>query len=174
DLISNKLISKALWGIAGIALLGNLVIIAIKVLKYRNQPESVLGLLSQNLSVANLLLSSYVFIIGSADIAYHDHYAKYSELWLKGPFCSLSCILASMSSLISSAVIIFMTVDRFISIVIPHKTNLIQPKKAKYIIDRTWIVVFIFVTIPNLFSINAEGDARIYGYVGICLPVNYD
>lgn len=173
DLISDEAISKAVWIIGVIALLSNLVIVAVKVIKFWNRLESVPTFLMLNLAVSDLLLIIYVLIIGTADVVYHGFYMENVEIWLRGPFCAISCLLICLSSLISSALIVFMMVDRFICIVIPHKTNTVTLEKAKYVTYRIWIVILIFVCIPVLFSINADGDRRVYRYNSICMASNY-
>ena len=131
-----------------------------------NRVQSILVL---NLAIADGFMGIYMLIIAAADINYRNVYVYYAEEWQRSYTCKIA---GFMSVLSSEASVIFMTVisvDRFLSIVLPFNRLNLTPKSSKIAAMCVWTLVFALSILPVLVR-SYFGD-EFYGRSSVCLAL---
>ncbi|RDD37289.1 G-protein coupled receptor GRL101-like protein [Trichoplax sp. H2] len=176
-LLSHLSLRLYIWIVGGVAFIGNILVFCFH---WKNsckgRPKQVFRLLLFNLTVADFLMSIYLFIIAIADQFYHNHYGQYSENWLRSTPCLLAFFLGSLSSIMSILMMLLISIDLHLRTVDPIRY---QSRNYKYNSFRTTIILFwlsclLYVGIPTITSANAAGNDRVYKYSSICMPSNVD
>lgn len=152
--------------------MGNLTVLFLYVFKFKKRTEPVPILFITNLAISDLLMAVYILIIGSADIAYRGSYAKNAEEWLRSSTCFTATFLCCISSLMSVLMMVMISIDRYIYIAFPYSTKRISEYSAKIIILALWFFCIIFIGIPVVFGVGADGDLRLHEYTSICMASN--
>ncbi|KAJ8941884.1 hypothetical protein NQ318_001738 [Aromia moschata] len=80
----------------------------------------VLSLIIKNLAVSDCLMGIYLMIIGIQDMRYRNIYNAEARTWVSSWGCTVTGMLAMVSSEVSVLLLVFMSVDRFFLIAIPY------------------------------------------------------
>ena len=172
DLMRIQALRIFMWLLGISALFGNGFVIfwrlrpGHKKVQKSNQVQSILVL---NLAIADGFMGVYMLIIASADIHYRNVYAYYAKEWQRSYICKIA---GFMSVLSSEASVIFMTVisvDRFLSIVLPFNRLNLTPKSSKITVMCVWTLVFVLSILPVLVK-SYFGD-EFYGRSSVCLAL---
>ncbi|RDD36656.1 G-protein coupled receptor GRL101-like protein, partial [Trichoplax sp. H2] len=174
DILSHQSLQLFVWVVGSLALVGNAIVIYFQIFKVKKSSEPVPAMLITNLAFSDLMMAGYILIIGSVDLFYRNYYAANAEIWLRSFTCILACFLCCTASLMSVFMMITISIDRYIYIAFPYSNKNLSPSLTKWIITILWIFSIVFVSIPVGYSINANGDMRLYEYTSICMASNYN
>ncbi|EDV19373.1 uncharacterized protein TRIADDRAFT_62192 [Trichoplax adhaerens] len=174
DILSHQSLQLFVWVVGSLALVGNAIVIYFQMFKVKKSSEPVPAMLITNLAFSDLMMAGYILIIGSVDLFYRNYYAVNAEIWLRSFTCILACFLCCTASLMSVFMMITISIDRYIYIAFPYSNKNLSPSLTKWIITILWIFSIVFVSIPVGYSINANGDMRLYEYTSICMASNYN
>ncbi|XP_077864518.1 uncharacterized protein LOC100371357 [Saccoglossus kowalevskii] len=171
NLLDNVVLRVMVWVVAMLAFVGNLfVLVARCILKEDNRIHSFFIM---NLSLADLLMGLYLFIIALHDVMYRGEYIKFDLEWRLGWVCQMCGFLSLVSSEASVLTLAIITMDRFICIVYPFKFKNRNMKIAVFAMLLIWISCVIIATLPLIDAITYFGDF-FYGGNGVCLPLHID
>ena len=134
DLMSNTGQRLILWVLGIMAFFGNLIVVIWR-FKTRNQTNRVSSTLILSLGCSDFLMGIYLLIIASVDEYYRQvvisfslcchclclflfsgRYIENSDYWKHSSLCQLCGFLSTISSEMSVATLVFITLDRLISI----------------------------------------------------------
>ena len=115
DLMSNTVQRLILWVLGIIAFFGNLLVVIWR-FKTRRQTSRVSSTLILSLGCSDFLMGIYLLIIASVDEYYRGRYIENSDYWKMSALCNLCGFLSTISSEMSVATLVFITIDRLISI----------------------------------------------------------
>lgn len=161
----------------GLAFIGNLLVFRSHWMQRHNRrPKQTSGLLILNLAIADFLMSIYLLIIAISDQSYVDHYGVHAEEWLRSSVCSFAFFLGTLSSIMSVALILLISIDLYLCAINPlcYKGRNNNLYKFKVSVIVLWVICIIYVGIPAMTSTNASGNDRIYKYSSICMPSNVE
>lgn len=122
DLIGHLFLRIIIWIIITFGILGNLVVISLK-LREISKKSNVFYL---SLSFFDLSFGLYLAIVASVDRHYHGIYIENDYKWKSSILCNFSGIFASTSILSSNVSLLLITIDRYIAFHYPHLE--IKPK----------------------------------------------
>ncbi|KAF7494318.1 Putative G-protein coupled receptor [Sarcoptes scabiei] len=167
DLMSNTILRICIWCLGSIALIGNLFVIMWR-LKYQtiNRVHSFLII---NLALGDLLMGIYLLIIASVDSYYRGLYFIADAYWRQSSLCHFAGFLSTLSSEISVFFLIFITLDRLITITFPFRIYRIHSQQAKWIIVILWTLAILLSGLP---LIPIEYFDNFYGRSGVCLALH--
>ena len=115
DLMSNTVQRLILWVLGIVAFFGNMVVVIWR-FKTRNQTNRVSSILILSLGCSDFLMGIYLLIIASVDEYYRGSYIEHSDYWKNSALCKFCGFLSAISSEMSVATLVFITIDRLISI----------------------------------------------------------
>ena len=162
DILGTVGLTLLSWCVAVVGLLANMFVFVVISLSRRT--AVVTKFLLQNLSLADLCLSLYLFILVCASTSTSGSYYNYVRRWQLGGGCAVQGFLAMFSSQLSVLVLFVITVERYFSIVFAMKFTLrLNIAKARWCIAMCWFISFIVALLPVL-GVNSYTD------VAICLP----
>ncbi|EDV18703.1 uncharacterized protein TRIADDRAFT_34788, partial [Trichoplax adhaerens] len=78
------------------------------------------------LSIADLLMGCYLIITASANICYAGRYPENLELWQRSWACLTASFLIALSSLMSTFILFFVTLDRYLYLIYPFSDKRIS------------------------------------------------
>ncbi|RDD40761.1 G-protein coupled receptor GRL101-like protein [Trichoplax sp. H2] len=176
-LLSHLSLRLYIWIAGSMAFVGNILVFCSHwKTSDKDRSKKIFHLLLINLSVADFLMSIYLFIIAIADQFYHNQYGQYSENWLRSTPCLLAFFFGSLSSIMSVLMMLLISIDLRLRTVHPiryrsrnHKYN-----SFRTIIILFWLLCIFYVGIATITSTNAAGNDRIYKYSSICMPNNIE
>ncbi|CAH1781175.1 unnamed protein product [Owenia fusiformis] len=169
-LIKSDILRVSLWTIGVLILLGNLIAIVLR-LNEKNESSNINCIMIMNLSIADFLMSSYIFIIAAVDVKFRGVYAENRYDWVNGRICMLAGFTASLSSEMSVFILVAMTFDRFFKIVFPFKSKLHLNQCSAYIVmSFGWTLCVILSGLP-LLPLNYFGPYAFFSQSGFCLPL---
>ncbi|KAG1672887.1 Relaxin receptor 1 [Nymphon striatum] len=120
-LLDNIVLRISVWLVAFISCVGNLFVLVSRfILKEQNV---VHGFYIKNLSVADLLMGVYLFIIASYDVKFRGEYIKEEQSWRSSWQCNFCGFLSTVSSQVSVFILTTITADRYFSIIHPVHTK---------------------------------------------------
>ncbi|KAG1672889.1 Relaxin receptor 1 [Nymphon striatum] len=109
-LLDNIVLRISVWLVAFISCVGNLFVLVSRfILKEQNV---VHGFYIKNLSVADLLMGVYLFIIASYDVKFRGEYIKEEQSWRSSWQCNFCGFLSTVSSQVSVFILTTITADR--------------------------------------------------------------
>lgn len=172
-LLSHFTLRIFIWFIGCFAFIGNIVVFILHTKERKSKKNQVPSFLISNLAIADFCVANYLLIIAIGDLIYsHIKFANDSELWLRSMPCLFACFIACSASLMSVFMMLIISIDRYLCIVHPFSKQRLTIKTASMLILGFWLFAIIFVAIPVIFSIDADGDNRLHGYSSICMASN--
>ncbi|XP_055901627.1 G-protein coupled receptor GRL101-like [Biomphalaria glabrata] len=164
DLIGHSLKRVLLWIVAFCAVFGNMMALGYRILFERATLHLTYVLFVTCLGVSDLIMGVYLVIIASVDVVYRDVYIVHEMSWKQSTLCQIAGTLATLSSETSTFFILFITLERFLTIRFPFGEHKIS-KSGKYVlISLAWCFGLFLSVVPILFR-----DMSLYSNNGMCL-----
>ena len=172
DLMKNKGVQICVWILGLTALVGNLLVILMRV--FVKEDNKVHSFLLTNLAISDLLMGVYLLIIAIKDVQWQGEYFKHDVNWRSGLTCAFTGILSMASSEVSVLMLTLITTDRLICIVFPFKMQRMNRKCAYVIVGGIWIFGIMISIIPTLgfdYFFDKKREVGFYGKSAVCLPL---
>ncbi|KAG8275822.1 hypothetical protein J6590_078377 [Homalodisca vitripennis] len=167
DLMSNLVLRLCVWLLAGIAIVGNILVIVWRSgYSYCNQVHSFL---ITNLAVGDLLMGSYLLTIALVDRHYRGVYFIYDSAWRSSSYCAMAGFLSTFSSELSVFTLTVITLDRFLVIIFPFRVRRLEMTRTKRLMLLGWLLAALLSALP-LMHINYFHN--FYGRSGVCLALH--
>lgn len=167
-LLDSVVLRFSVWLVAVIASLGNIAVLVGRILFA--EPNEVHSFYIKNLSLADLLMSVYLFVIAAYDVAFRGHYIHHETRWRHSWQCNLCGFLSTLSSEASILILSVITTDRYMSIMHPLSVKKRTLQSATLAMGTAWGIAALFSALP-LLHIDYYGD-EFYGNNGVCLPLH--
>lgn len=168
NLLGNIVLRVCVWVVALLACAGNLMVILGRFLmKEDNQIHSFY---IKNLSLADLLMGFYLFVIAANDMKFRGNYILHDEAWRNSWECSLSGFLSTLSTEMSVLTLSVITLDRYISIMYPLSFRKSGLKCAYLVMIFTWLICILLAALP-VMGISYFGSA-FYSDNAVCVPLH--
>lgn len=102
--------------------------------------------------VSDMLMGVYLMIIGWHDIKFRNVYNAEAHRWMSSWTCTITGMLAMVSSEVSVLLLAFMSVDRFLLIAIPFgRYSSVTAKEAHLLLTCIWFVGIGIAVIPGKY-----------------------
>ncbi|XP_035207603.1 relaxin receptor 1-like [Stegodyphus dumicola] len=167
-LLDSLVLRVSVWLVAVVAGLGNIAVLVGRFLFA--EPNEVHSFYIKNLSLADLLMSVYLFIIAAYDLVFRGQYIHHETMWRHSWQCNLCGFLSTLSSESSILILAVITTDRYMSIIHPLSVKKRTLQSASAAMATAWGVAVLFSVLP-LLNIEYFGD-EFYGNNGVCLPLH--
>ncbi|XP_023239409.1 relaxin receptor 1-like [Centruroides sculpturatus] len=167
-LLDKVILRFSVWTMASVACIGNFFVLMSRVLL--KEPNEIHSFFIKNLSLADLLMSIYLFIIASQDVIFRGKYMLYQPQWKKSWLCRFSGFLSTLSSEASVLVLAVITLDRYVSICYPLSVQRRNWTIALLYMVLVWSTAVLLAAIP-LSEVAYFGE-NFYSNNGMCLPIN--
>lgn len=148
NLIDVPILTVGIWYIALMAFFGNFFVSSYRLLTISKRTVSSQTILTLNLSLADLLMGIYLFILAGANFKYIGTYGFNDARWRHSGTCSLAGTLSTLSSESSASFILLITMDRVIAIKYPFSSWKFTPKKSTLFCSVVWVSCLIFAVVP--------------------------
>ncbi|XP_015770385.1 PREDICTED: uncharacterized protein LOC107348826 [Acropora digitifera] len=172
DLMKNRGVQVCVWILGLTALLGNLIVILMRVVaKEDNKVQSVL---LTNLAISDLLMGIYLLIIAIKDVQWQGEYFLHDFKWRSGVPCALTGVLSMVSSEVSVLMLTVLTTDRLICVVFPFKVKRMNRSVALVVVGGVWVLGTMLAVIPILgleYFYDKKRSVGFYGKSAVCLPL---
>ncbi|XP_076358835.1 uncharacterized protein LOC143251282 [Tachypleus tridentatus] len=170
NLLDNIVLRVSVWIVAVLACCGNVFVLMSRLLL--REHNAVHSFYIMNLSVADLLMGIYLFIIAGYDVSYRGHYILHEKQWRHSWKCNLCGLLSTLSSEASVLILTVITIDRYISVL--HPISVVEKrrtvKSAFACMATVWSVAVMMSALP--LSNIAYYGLEFYGNNGVCLPLH--
>ncbi|KAK0040459.1 G-protein coupled receptor GRL101 [Biomphalaria pfeifferi] len=164
DLIGDSLKRVLLWIVALCAVFGNMTALGYRILFERATLHLTYVLFVTCLGVSDLLMGVYLVIIASVDVVYRGVYIVHKMSWKQSTLCQIAGTLATLSSETSTLFILFITLERFLTIRFPFGEHKIS-SLGKYVLISVALCFGLLLSVaPILFR-----DMSLYSNNGMCL-----
>ncbi|XP_022083821.1 uncharacterized protein LOC110975554 [Acanthaster planci] len=178
DLISNGALRFFIWLLGLSALVGNVLVFGLRMVRrYRpgrgrtqRQIATVQDFLITNLAASDFLMGVYMLTIAGADMHFRGVYAFRSEGWRASLACTVTGLLAVLSSEVSVFIVMLLSLDRFLKIVFPFRFGLhMTLNRTRILVVASWAVGLLMSLLPAVVS-DRFSDAY-YGSSSVCLAL---
>ncbi|XP_054714728.1 relaxin receptor 1-like [Uloborus diversus] len=166
-LLDSVVLRVSVWGVAVVAGLGNLAVLVGRLLLA--EPNEVHSFYIKNLSLADLLMAAYLFVIAAYDLRFRGEYIHHEARWRHSWQCNLCGFLSTLSSESSVLILTIITVDRYTSILYPLSLKRRTICSASIAMGAVWSLAILLSALP-LLNIEYYGT-EFYGNNGVCLPL---
>lgn len=168
DLMSSPLQRSFLWVLGIIALIANLFVVLWRIrIKDFNRVSSLLII---SLGFADLLMGIYLLIIAIVDVYYRGYYIELSDYWRKSTLCKICGVLSTVSSEVSVFTLVFITLDRLITLSFPFSNYKFTISLTYKIIAISWAVALLIAALPLIIYPYFFGE--FYARSGVCLALH--
>ncbi|KAG9511198.1 hypothetical protein GZH46_00237, partial [Fragariocoptes setiger] len=174
DLMSSVLQRWCIWIVGVVAFIGNCVVI---IWRSRQLNEThtqiskrVDSALLLSLGCSDLLMGIYLIIIAIVDMWYRGQYIENSDNWRQSIWCTMSGLLATVSSEVSVFTLVFIALSRSIEISNPlrHNKYRFTAKSTYRLIGFSWLMAIAIAVAP--LTITPYFKGQFYARSGVCLP----
>ncbi|XP_048775315.2 G-protein coupled receptor GRL101-like [Ostrea edulis] len=131
-------------------------------------PPDKYTVLIVNLSLADFLMGIYLNILAITNQMYTGMYGLADYRWRHSVTCTVSGIIATLSSETSVLMVFLITLDRFIAVKYPFSKLLFSVKTASMMSLVAWAFSFVLSLIPLL---PVPGFEDFYAQSGICISL---
>ncbi|XP_054287208.1 G-protein coupled receptor GRL101-like [Macrosteles quadrilineatus] len=167
DLMSNLVLRLCVWLLAGVATVGNILVIVWRTrYTHCNQVHS---LLITNLALGDLLMGSYLLLIALVDRHYRGVYFIHDSAWRSSRLCALAGFLSTFSSEISVFTLTVITLDRFLVIIFPFRVRRLEMARTRRLMVFGWALAGLLSALPLA---HLEYFHNFYGRSGVCLALH--
>ncbi|GIX92490.1 hypothetical protein CDAR_400453 [Caerostris darwini] len=167
-LLDSVVLRVSVWLVAFVASLGNVAVLVGRFLFV--EPNEVHSFYIKNLSLADLLMSVYLFFIAAYDVVFRGEYIHHETKWRHSWQCNLCGFLSTLSSESSILILAVITTDRYMSIIHPLSVKKRTLQSAGAAMAIAWSIAILFSALPIL-NLEYYGD-EFYGNNGVCLPLH--
>ncbi|XP_044177278.1 G-protein coupled receptor GRL101-like isoform X2 [Acropora millepora] len=172
DLMKNRGVQVCVWILGLTALLGNLLVILMRVVV--KEDNKVHSFLLTNLAMSDLLMGIYLLIIAMKDLQWQGVYFAHDYKWRSGVPCAVTGVLSMLSSEVSVLMLTVITTDRLICIVFPFKVRRMNRSVALAVVGGVWVFGVMLSVIPILgleYFYDKKHSVGFYGKSAVCLPL---
>ncbi|XP_071819213.1 uncharacterized protein [Apostichopus japonicus] len=173
DLMKSRFLRISLWVLGVAAVLGNAVVIFLRIYRREIFPNSrrnpTQSILITNLALADFFTGVYMLIIATADLSFRGVYYRYSEIWQTGGLCKFAGFLAVLGSEGSVMFLTVITIDRFQGIVFPLSRRKLRFKSTYTVSLCVWLLA-ILISFTPVLPLNYFG-VSFYGRSSVCLAL---
>ena len=162
DLLGETWLRVIVWIVICLALLGNIMVLAVVGLKSQKNTQTRPIIL--NLAFADICMGVYLLALGIVDAATKGDFSQHAVEWKESNTCKAIGTLAVFSSSMSVFSLALVTVERYVTIMNALKETWLTKGRLRLIITCGWAVVIVLAVMP-LVGINNYS-----GYV-VCLPM---
>ncbi len=166
DLMQNNILRTFIWILGTMAFLGNVFVIGWR-MKYPT--SGVPDIIISNLAISDFIMGLYLLIIAGVDFYYQGVFIEFSDMWRESWLCQIAGFLATFSSEASVMFLGFLTVDRFINIIMPFSNKKFVKSTAKSISLFIWLLCFL-VSVAPFIPMDYFGEDY-YGRSGVCMAL---
>ncbi|XP_063598614.1 G-protein coupled receptor GRL101-like [Penaeus indicus] len=167
-LLDSIVLRICVWVMGLMACAGNiLVLVGRYVVK---EPNRVHSFYIKNLSLSDLLMGVYLFIIAFYDASFRGTYIRHETSWRRSWQCSFCGFLSTLSSEASVLTLTTITLDRYCSIVHPLTLKERTFRAAAGVMATIWTFAALLALLP-VVGLAYYGD-NFYGSNGMCLPLH--
>lgn len=166
SLIAVPVLNVAIWYIAAVAAFGNISVLIYNIKHLKKKSAGAYYILTINLSCADFLMGVYLFIIAITNLHYSGRYGLSDYQWRHSIACTISGIIATLSSEVSAFIVFLITLDRFIAVKYPFSNFKLTRKTSLHFLLTAWILSILLALIPLLPSVNLD---NFYAQSGICI-----
>ncbi|XP_013076032.2 G-protein coupled receptor GRL101-like [Biomphalaria glabrata] len=164
DLIGDFLKRVLLWIVAIFAVFGNMITLGYRILFERATLHLTYVFFVTCLGVSDLLMGIYLVIIASVDVVYREVYIVHEHSWKQSTLCQIAGTLATLSSETSTFFILFITLERFLTIRFPFGEHKISNFGKYVLISFAWCLGFFLSIVPIMYP-----DMSLYATSETCL-----
>ncbi|XP_061170412.1 G-protein coupled receptor GRL101-like [Saccostrea echinata] len=168
NLIDEPVLNVAIWYLALMAGFGNIIAFLYNVNYVRSDDAGAYHFLMLNLSCADFLMGVYLYIIAIINLHYTGEYGLNDNVWRHSTLCTLSGIIASLSSEASAFIVLLITMDRFIAVKYPFSDLKLTRRGASVLLIIAWSVSLFLALIPLIPDPSLE---NFYAQSGICVSL---
>ena len=172
DLMKNRGVQVCVWVLGLTALLGNLLVISLRVVA--KEDNKVQSFLLTNLAMSDLLMGIYLLIIAIKDVQWQGEYFLHDFKWRSGVPCAVTGVLSMVSSEVSVLILTVLTTDRLICVVFPFKVRRMNRLLACAVVGAVWVFGAMLAVIPILgleYFYDKRRGVGFYGKSAVCLPL---
>ncbi|XP_015768785.1 PREDICTED: G-protein coupled receptor GRL101-like isoform X1 [Acropora digitifera] len=170
--MKNRGVQVCVWILGLTSLLGNLIVILMRVVT--KEDNNVQSVLLTNLAISDLLMGIYLLIIAIKDVQWQGEYFLHDFRWRSGVPCALTGVLSMISSEVSVLMLTVLTTDRLICVVFPFKVKRMNRSVAYAVVGGVWILGTMLAVIPILgleYFYDNKRSVGFYGKSAVCLPL---
>ncbi|XP_059159009.1 G-protein coupled receptor GRL101-like [Physella acuta] len=150
DLIRGVSMRIILWAIGLLALVGNMLALAYRMIWDRKVLQTVYGQFVSNLCISDMIMGSYLIMIGVADEVYRDAYFVREDEWKSGVVCQVAGFLSTLSSEVTTFFICLITLDRFLTLRFQTGKYRFTTRTKHASIILSWLLGFSLALVPVL------------------------
>ncbi|KAG8291160.1 hypothetical protein J6590_067597 [Homalodisca vitripennis] len=167
DLMSNMVLRLCVWLLAGVATVGNVLVIVWRTrYSHCNQVHSFL---ITNLALGDLIMGSYLLLIALVDCYYRGVYFIHDSAWRSSRLCALAGFLSTFSSELSVFTLTVITLDRFLVIIFPFRVRRLEMARTRRLMALGWLLAALLSALP---LIHIPYFHNFYGRSGVCLALH--
>ena len=173
-LIREGFLGVGIWFLSFLSIIGNMAVFIVRMRHERWKTIRSYTIFVLNLSVSDLLMGIYLFIIAYKDSEFRGVYGYEDKAWRNNDLCSLAGILATVSSESSAMFIFLITFDRVLGIKFTFSPLRFTRRSALICSMIVWGVSILISVIPTMFWEYFQG--QFYSVSGVCisLPLTKD
>ena len=164
DLLGSVTYRATVAVLATLALVGNVVSLALRVCVHCTWRQSSGSVILTHLSVADLGMGLYLTTIGLADRLLAGQYVWLDNVWKKGVVCHLAGRLSLSCRLSATLFTVILTLDRCLYRY-PVFVRFLTTAKLKVLCVAIWSISLLLAAVP------LEAQWRFFGHQGLCIPL---
>ncbi|XP_048778316.2 G-protein coupled receptor GRL101-like [Ostrea edulis] len=168
NLINVPVLSVTIWYIALLATFGNFLVLLYNVYNFKNMSSKKYTIFTINLSLADFLMGVYLYIVAITNLIYTGRYGLSDYTWRHSAACTVTGIIATLSSEASALTVFLITLDRFIAVKYPFSNLKFSIKTASILSVLAWVISLLLSLIP-LLPLPIFKD--FYAQSGICISL---
>lgn len=168
QLISNPSLNVVIWYMSFLATFGNIIALLCNFVFFKTRSFTAYSIFTCNLNVSDMMMGLYLYIIAFVNLVYTGRYAFEDHSWRQSVLCSVSGVLATVSSESSSFFVSLITMDRILAIKYPLSSRRLTKVGGILFAVLAWTIslsLALFPILPMGFS-SFEG---FYAQTAICI-----
>ena len=152
-LLPSLFLRVVVWVVAITTVIGNSFVIYTRCTKKTDKKLHVQHLLIKNLSLSDLIMGVYLFIILFVDLYFNEYFPTCSDSWRHSGLCKIAGALSVLSSEASVFFITLVSIDRFTCIKYSLSTTKLRENVAKLAVLFAWIIAFLISLVSVLIPL---------------------
>ena len=169
SLMQNTFLRISMWVLGISAVLGNALVIVSRCVekpKRKNEKVAIQSFFIMNLAFSDFQMGVYMLIIASVDLYYGEEYFLFSEAWQSSTVCKVAGFISLLSSEASVCFLTLITIERFLSLVLPFGKFHFTISSARVAVIIVWTTIGSLSLSANIL---ADVDSDFYGLSDVCI-----